>query len=179
MFQTGYLTISQKTTVGEQLIYQLKYPNEEVRRAFSNGLLQEYANLVPSSANQIGLELQRALVKLDWDTFFAAINRTLAAVPYEIFPRQEIFVHSLVHIMLLSTGFRTQSQVQTSLGRMDTLVETPTHSIILEYKISGTVEEALKQIETARYASGISRPIVKLGVRFDLEQKQISSWAVG
>lgn len=179
MFQTGYLTIAQKTTIGEQLIYKLNYPNQEVRQAFSSGLLQEYASLVPSSANQIGLELQRALVKLDWDTFFAAINRTLAAVPYEIFPKQEIFVHSLVHIMLVSTGFKTQSQVQTSLGRMDTLVETPTHSIILEYKTNGTAGEALSQIETARYAEGISSPVIKVGVRFDLEKKQISSWAVG
>ena len=62
---------------------------------------------------------------------------------------------------------------------MDTLVETPTHTIILEYKISGTAEEALKQIETARYANGISRPVVKVGVRFDLEKKQISNWAIG
>lgn len=178
MFQTGYLTILEKIFDEDDVIYKLNYPNNEVRKAFSSGLLQEYAKLLPSKADQLGLELQRALTRLDWDTFFAAINRTLASVPYEIFPKQEMYVHSLVHIMLVSTGLKTQSQVQTSLGRMDTLVETADKSIILEYKIGGTPEEALAQIDTARYADGISRSVVKVGVVFDLAKKQISGWAV-
>jgi hypothetical protein len=178
MFQTGYLTILEKIFDEDDVIYKLNYPNNEVRKAFSSGLLQEYAKLLPSKADQLGLELQRALTRLDWDTFFAAINRTLAGVPYEIFPKQEMYVHSLVHIMLVSTGLKTQSQVQTSLGRMDTLVETADKSIILEYKIGGTPEEALAQIDTARYADGISRSVVKVGVVFDLAKKQISGWAV-
>jgi hypothetical protein len=178
MFQTGYLTIAKKTLNTQSIIYQLKYPNEEVRQAFSSALIQEYAQLLPSKTDQLSLLLQRALIQLDWDTFFAAINRTLASVPYEIFPRQEIYIHSLVHIMLLSTGLRTQSQVQTSLGRMDTIVETPDHQIIIEYKIGGTPEEALHQIDTTQYASGFTKPVIQVGVVFDLAQKQISAWAV-
>ncbi len=179
MFQTGYLTIQAvlQDFIGET--YFLTYPNEEVRRAFSSSLIQEYANVLPSGANQLGLELQRALIRLDWTVFFAALNRTLAAVPYEIFPRQEIYVHSLVHIMLISTGLKVLSQVPTSLGRMDTLVETPNHSIILEYKTGGTPEAALAQIDLTRYAAGLSKPVIKIGVVFDLRQKQISGWAIG
>jgi hypothetical protein len=178
MFQTGYLTIKKIEANPRGTQYQLGYPNEEVRQAFSVGLLEEYASLRPFQADSLGLELQRALIHLDWDVFFAAVNRTLAGIPYEIFPRQEIFVHSLVHIMLISTGFRTQSQTQTSLGRMDTLVETPDHSIIFEYKLNGTPEAALAQITEKGYANSLRKPVIKVGVVFDLENKKILSWAV-
>ncbi len=178
MFQTGYLTIKQIEANPRGTQYRLGYPNEEVRQAFSVSLLEEYASLRASQADSLGLELQRALLRLDWDVFFATINRTLASIPYEIFPRQEMYIHSLVHIMLISTGFRTQSQTQTSLGRMDTLVETPNHCIIFEYKLNGTPEMALAQITEKGYARSISKPVVKVGVVFDLEKKEISSWAI-
>jgi hypothetical protein len=61
---------------------------------------------------------------------------------------------------------------------MDTLCETPTHDIIFEFKTSGTPEDALAQIDASQYAAGLERPVVKVGVVFDLEKKEISAWAV-
>ncbi len=178
MFQTGYLTIGrlQSDTLG--LRYTLRYPNEEVRRSFSSGLLTEYSQSLPSFEGSFSLELQQALLDLNWRVFFATINRILTSIPYEIFPAKEDYIHSLVHLMLISTGLRTQSQVQTAHGRINTLLETPSHSIIFEFKLKGTAKSALKQIDALGYADGISRPVVKVGVRFDLEKKQITQWVV-
>ncbi len=178
MFQTGYLTIGrmQSDTLG--LRYTLHYPNEEVRRSFSSGLLTEYSQTVPSFEGSFSLELQQALLRLNWKVFFATINRVLTGIPYEIFPAKEDYIHSLVHLMLISTGLRTQSRVQTATGRIDTLLETPTHSIIFEFKLKGTAKSALKQIDTVGYADSISSLVVKIGVRFDLEKKQITQWVV-
>jgi hypothetical protein len=178
MFQTGYLTIQSKQSDLTGVSYQLGYPNEEVRIAFSNSLLLEYSKSIPSIMGGFGLELLAALKILDWKAFFAIVNQVLAGIPYEIFPRREDFVHSLLHLMLVSTGLKTQSQVQTSLGRMNILLETTTHQIIFELKIKGTAKSALKQIDTARYAQALTKPVVKGGVRFDLEQKQVTAWAV-
>ncbi len=178
MFQTGYLTMIAKTrnTLGTR--YLLSYPNEEVRQAFSKSLLLEYSQS-QSYIGSFSLELQDALLVLDWVKFFEVANRVLAGIPYEIFPKKESYVHSLMHLMLISTGFQTQSQVQTSLGRMDTLTTTFEFSIIFEFKITGTAQEALNQIDSSRYADSLSKPVVKVGVLFDLEQKQISDWAIG
>lgn len=154
MFQTGYLTMISKTRNTFGTRYLLSYPNEEVRQAFSKSLLLEYSQ----NKNHIGsfsLELQDALAALNWQVFFEVANRVLAGIPYEIFPKRESYVHSLMHLMLTSTGFQTQSQVQTSLGRMDTLTTTFENSIIFEFKISGTAQEALEQIDQGRYASGL------------------------
>jgi hypothetical protein len=178
MFQTGYLTIQKIESDVLGTRYTLSYPNEEVRQAFSSSLLAEYSQSVPSFIGGFSLELQRALAELDWNTFFASVNRVLAGIPYEIFPKREDYIHSLVHLMLIGTGYRTQSQVQTATGRIDTLLETLTHSIIFEFKIKGTAKSALKQIETVGYASSFSKPVVKVGVRFDLEKKLITQWAV-
>jgi hypothetical protein len=111
--------------------------------------------------------------------FFEIVNQIFAGIPYEIFPKQESYVHSLMHLMLISTGFQTASQVQTSLGRMDTFVQTFEYSIIFEFKIGGTPEAALAQIEEKRYADALEKPVIKVGVVFDLETKSISGWAIG
>jgi Predicted AAA-ATPase/PD-(D/E)XK nuclease superfamily len=176
MFQTGYLTIRSKRSSPLGIRYELGYPNEEVRRAFSQGLLVEYSRSTPGKIGGFSLELQDALINLDWTTFFAVVNRVFAGIPYEVFPKRESYAHSLMHLMLISTGFLTQSQVQTALGRMDTVVETLEHSIIFEFKIGGSPEAALEQINAQGYADGLSKPVIRVGVVFDLERKAIIDW---
>jgi hypothetical protein len=177
MFQTGYLTIQSIEDNPRGTLYGLSYPNEEVHQAFSSGLLLEYGNLLPFQADQLGLELQRALLRLDWDAFFSTVNRVLAGIPYEIFPEQESYAHSLVHLMLVSTGLQVQSQVQTSTGRIDTIIETPDQFVILEFKIGGKSETALKQIVLKDYAAGFSsKTVIGIGVVFNLKKKMITDW---
>jgi hypothetical protein len=177
MFQTGYLTISKKLNSMTGVRYELSYPNQEVRVAFSRGLLEEYGSRAIKRIGTFSLELQDAVLALDWDGLFGRMNTVLAGIPYEIFPRQETYVHSLVHLMLVSTGLRVQSQVQTSTGRIDTVVETPDQFVILEFKIGGSSEAALQQIIEKDYTKGfITKPVVGVGVVFDLETKSITLW---
>jgi hypothetical protein len=176
MFQTGYLTIKQIKTSSAGTRYTLAYPNEEVRIAFSTNLLEEYSQLRSSQISTFGIDLQDALLELDWNKFFVVVNKIFAGVPYEIFPKRESYVHSLMHLMLVSSGWRVQSQVQTALGRMDTLVETDLQQIIFEFKIGGIPEDALAQINSQQYALSLEKPVIKIGVVFDLETKQVSAW---
>jgi hypothetical protein len=179
MFQTGYLTIQHisKHVWGSE--YTLTYPNNEVRIAFSRSLLEDYSKTSAGEFSGFALAIAKALIRLDWEALFKVCNRVLAGVPYEVFPAKEAYMHSLMHLLLTSSGMSTQSQVQTSLGRMDTLVKTPTHSIILEFKIGGRAKEALSQINEKQYAASLEGEVVKIGVVFDLEQKKILEWAVG
>jgi hypothetical protein len=176
MFQTGYLTIRQKITNLQGTRYQLSYPNEEVRQAFSKGLLEVYSEHNIHEYGSFSLELHDALMTLNWTAFFAIANRIFAAVPYEIFPKREIYMHSLMHLMLISTGFQTQSQVQTSLGRIDTVLEMPEQIILFEFKLGGEAQSALKQIKDGQYAKGYTKSVIGIGVVFDVEQKSIVTW---
>jgi hypothetical protein len=177
MFQTGYLTIQHIEHSPIGTAYTLSYPNEEVRQAFSTGLLGEYLQNW-FEAETLGLKLRRMLAKLDWETFFQTVNRTLAGVPYQIFPEEESYFHSLVHLMLVSTGYRVSSEVSTHKGRMDTLVETLDRVIIFEFKLGGTTREALEQIQSRGYDRPFSKPVTHVGVVFDAEQKQVGAWEV-
>jgi hypothetical protein len=181
MFQTGYLTIQDVAKSMNGTSYTLAYPNQEVRQAFSTNLLLEYSQMYPSRLSGFSLRLSAALLILDWETVFEICNQIFSTVPYEIFPKYESYIHSLMHLMLTCTGLTTQSQVQTSLGRMDTLVATPNHSIIFEFKTKGTPKEALAQINTNRYADalvGLPKAVIKVGVVFNLEQECVGGWAV-
>jgi hypothetical protein len=179
MFQTGYLTIQKRISQMWGTEYELGYPNQEVRVAFSRGLLEQYAKQTSRVVSGFAVEFRGYLFKLNWDALFARANQVLAGIPYEIFPRQEVYFNSLWHLMLTSTGLRTQSQVQTSLGRMDTLLETTTHFIIFELKIGGQSENAVQQISSNQYAQGLSgKPVLGVGLVFDLAKKAIVSWEV-
>ncbi len=177
MFQTGYLTIQAKKNLDFGVEYELSYPNHEVRLAFSRSLLANYTKQVSSFISSFAVDLRYALLNLEWDTFFERINSVLAGVPYEIFPKKEIYMYSLLHLIVQSTGLRTQSQVQSSTGRLDMLVETLEYQIIFEFKIGGTAEAALAQINEKKYADSIiSKPVIKVGVVFNLKSKSIKSW---
>ena len=67
----------------------------------------------------------------------------------------------------------------TSQGRIDCVVTTETDVYIFEFKLDGTVEEALAQIEAKGYGqqyatSGLT--VHKIGVNFSSESGTVESW---
>ena len=57
-------------------------------------------------------------------------------------------------------------------GRIDITLETQTTIYVMELKISGSVEEALAQIESRHYADTFQlqdKPVVKVGLNFSLK----------
>ena len=73
------------------------------------------------------------------------------------------------------------TQVRTAKGRMDILMKTDTTIYVMELKLDGTVEEALKQIDDKGYAipyEADGRRIVKVGIRFSSEERTIVEWKI-
>jgi hypothetical protein len=78
-------------------------------------------------------------------------------------------------------GFNCRSEVCIASGRLDTLVETPDIVYCFEYKLDGTAEEALAQIDTKEYAypwTGSGKKLFKVGVNFDYEKRNIDKWVM-
>ena len=64
---------------------------------------------------------------------------------------------------------------------MDILLKTDTTIYVMELKLDGTVEEALKQIDDKGYAipyEADGRRIVKVGIRFSSEERTITAWKI-
>ncbi len=79
---------------------------------------------------------------------------------------------------LLST-YVVYTEKQLSQGRADCIIEAEKYVYIFEFKLDGTADEALRQIEdrgyTLSYAND-SRTLYKVGCSFSSETGTIEEW---
>jgi hypothetical protein len=183
LFQTGYLTVKaiEELPLGEPS-YQLGFPNQEVAISFQQYLLAEYLDEpVNKVARSYVLPLVDSLLNADWDTFFALTQSVFASIPYSLFSQQEKYFHSIVHVMLGTTGMMVHSELQTSQGRIDTVVDTPQRMLIFEFKVDQPAAVALQQVRDQRYAERFGQAdkrTLLIGVSFSTDERRVSEWIV-
>ncbi len=181
LFQAGYLTVKEVMPATGQLL--LDYPNEEVRQTFLYALLGEYGFGNNELASTRIDRLYKAFCARDLDTIIEIINVSLAAVPHQLWQRQsEAMVHAIIHTTFTVLGLYTRSEVSTSRGRADIVVEVPKLIYILELKLGGTAAEALAQIQSRGYSQAYAdgeREVVELGIAFDVERRGVEEWVEG
>lgn len=71
------------------------------------------------------------------------------------------------------------TQVRTAKGRMDILLKTDTAIYVMELKIDGSVDEALRQIDDKGYTIPYEideRKVVKVGINFSTKERTITEW---
>ena len=69
--------------------------------------------------------------------------------------------------------------MRTARGRLDVLLMTDTTVYVMELKIDGSVDEALKQIDDKGYAiawQADGRRVVRVGINFSTRQRTIAEW---
>jgi hypothetical protein len=177
LYQSGYLTI---VDYDEELKeYTLDYPNEEVRAAFASALLDHYTQTFSMDARALAAKLPRALARGDIDTVMETLSPFFAAIPYDIQLKDEKYYQTIVHLIFRMLGLSCRSEVRIAAGRIDTLVETKNYVYCFEFKLDGTAEEALRQIEAKDYLlpwMGSGKQLFKIGVSFDYEKRNIGAW---
>ena len=178
LFQTGYLTVKEVLSPSGLLL--LDYPNEEVRQTFMYALLGEYGFSNNELASTRIDRLYKAFCARDLNMVMQIIDVSLAAVPYQLWQRQgEAMVHAVIHTTFSVLGLYTHSEVSTRRGRADIVVEVPKYVYVIELKLGGTAAEALAQIEARGYAKAYAddeREVIRLGIAFDVESRQVSEW---
>jgi Holliday junction resolvase-like predicted endonuclease len=78
-------------------------------------------------------------------------------------------------------GFYTNVEYRTSEGRIDLVLQTDKFIYVMEFKLDGTAEEALRQINEKHYAQPFaadSRKLFKIGVNFSAKTRNIEKWIV-
>jgi hypothetical protein len=177
LYQSGYLTIvGYDEELGE---YALDYPNEEVRGSFAEALLDYYIKKHETGRKPSVLAVPKALLHGDVDGAMQALMPFFAAIPYGIQLKDEKYYQTVVYLVFRMLGLFCQSEVQTAAGRIDTLVETKNHVYCFEFKLNGSAEEALAQIDGKDYLlpwRGSGKELVKVGVSFDFEKRNIGEW---
>ncbi|MFZ4635181.1 MAG: AAA family ATPase, partial [Saprospiraceae bacterium] len=177
LYQTGYLTIQSRDSYGQ---YTLDYPNLEVKNAMVSYLLEAFGGVSKGAGVSMAIRMEKAFVANDVDTVMRTLQDIFASIPYFLYEKYpEKFFHAAIHLLFTYMGIRIHSEVCTSDGRVDSMVETPTHVYILEYKLDKSPEEALQQIRRKKYyrsAWELGKPVVGVGVNFSSETKNIEGW---
>ena len=177
IYQSGYLTI--KSYDPEFGFYTLGFPNKEVEEGFADYLLPFYTNVKQGdTAFFIGnfiLELRQGRI----DDFMRRMATMLADTDYKVVGDSELYFQNAFYLISRMLGFYTEVERETSNGRMDMTVKTKDYVYIFEFKLDGSVDDALRQIDEKGYAKPFaldSRKLIKVGVNFSLEKRRIEEW---
>ena len=158
LFQSGYLTI--KKPIARGLIFQLGYPNEEVRFGFLHELLPLYSSLTRSNIDIVVLELYELFDKGDLAGAMKHVSVILAGIIYgnipngeEGRPLREQYYQSVLYAVFRLLGIHAQAEVVCATGRIDMLVLTRQHVYIFEFKVNtqGSAQDAIDQIKDREY----------------------------
>ena len=78
-------------------------------------------------------------------------------------------------------GQFTETEVRSARGRADAVVKTKDTIFVFEFKLDGSAEDALKQIDEKDYLIPYrldGRRLVKIGVNFSKETRNIERYLV-
>ena len=179
IYQSGYLTI--KGYDEEFGMYRLGFPNREVEEGFIRFLLPFYANV---NKVESPFEIQKFVREVrsgDYNSFFRRLQSFFADTTYEVIRDQELHYENVLFIVFKLLGFYTKVEYHTSEGRIDLVLQTDKFIYIMEFKLNGTAEEALQQINDKHYALPFEtdgRKLFKIGVNFSAETRNIEKWIV-
>ena len=184
IYQSGYLTI--KAYNVQRNTFLLDFPNNEVKNGFLTAIATDYLNPRASVNNSV-LDMTDALDAGDLERFRQLLTAFLSSIPYSMRRKgdereQERYFHYTFYLILrLMSLYTVYTEKEQSQGRVDCIIETDNHVYIFEFKLDGTADAALRQIEEKGYARSYTadnRHVYKIGVNFSSETGTIDDWQV-
>ena len=179
IFQSGYLTIK---GYDERFgLYRLGYPNREVEEGFIKFLMPFYTRF---NKQESAFEIQKFVREIEIgevDAFFRRLQSFFADTPYELIKDLELHYQNVLFIVFKLVGFYVKAEYHTSEGRVDLVLQTDKFIYVMEFKLDGTAEEALQQIDEKHYAQPFlsdTRKLFKIGVNFGAKTRNIERWIV-
>ncbi|MDR3183897.1 MAG: ATP-binding protein [Prevotellaceae bacterium] len=181
MYQSGYLTIREFDE--EQNQYVLGYPNEEVKYGFLNELLFVYYSNQEERTEIDYNKFVNDLLNEDIDAFMERLQTFFSGFSYDLENKTEKHYQTVFYILFALMGQRVAVEPHYAVGRPDAVLEFKELVYIFEFKLDGhgTAEEALQQIEEKDYAGKYNlsgKKIIKVGVEFDHEKRNVRRWLV-
>jgi hypothetical protein len=177
LFQTGYLTIKSIEKQGVEKLYTLSFPNREVRESFASYLLAEYIGKDWDETElTLAFKLRQHLQNQELKSVFQIFASVIASTPYDITKYTEGYFHTIMHVLMYSTGLATFSEMQSSEGRLDTICEGHKAIYIFEFKLDSTASIALNQIKEKGYSAPFlqrAKALYITGVNFSSSEKRI------
>ena len=184
IFQSGYLTIKGVNKATNS--YMLDFPNDEVKKGFVTMTASNYLK-PPTETGSWTIDVVHALRDGDLEHLRKLFVSFLADIPYTMRrkenerERERYFHYTFYLLMRMVSCYTVLTEKQQSEGRVDCIVEVPDYIYIFEFKLDGTADEALRQIEEKGYArpyGADTRKCYRIGVSFSSETGTVEEWKV-
>lgn len=180
LYQTGYITIKKYDKTFRSFILGL--PNDEVRYGLYDNLIPLYAGYTEKTNKIEVMNFIREIQKGKVDDFMKRINNIFASAPKQTNQKQyELNCQAFVWLIFKLMGEFIICEVQNGEGRSDAVVWEKDIIYIFEFKMDGTAQEAIGQINSKDYPIAYKndgRKIIKVGVNYSSEQEQLSEWII-
>ena len=177
LFQTGYLTIKEKTEEGN---FKLSYPNREVADSMYRFMLTKFEHKGNGATTL--LRLNEAFQKNDLETVFYLIQSFFNTLPYDVYQASnEALYHGLIHTIFHYASLDVESEVHTKFGRLDAAIQTATHVFIFEFKFNKSAKAAMTQLKKRDYAAKFRpsrKTIIGIGINFNEKKRDIDRFVV-
>lgn len=179
-FQTGtptYLVDLHK----EVNLYTLGFPDDEVCYGFLNFLIPYYTEVSDAEAGFYIVKFMRDLRAGNVDAFMERLKVFFAGMPYELSDNTERHYQAIFYVVFTLMGQFVETEVRSARGRADAVVKTKDFVFVFEFKLNGTAEEVLEQIDGKGYLLPYildGRKLVKVGVKFSKEIRNVDKYII-
>lgn len=177
IYQSGYLTI--KGYDADLNYYILGYPNAEVKYGWLNFIAPFYTPVSSLETPFYIGKFTRELRDGDVEAFMTRLRAFFAGVPYELNDQTERHYQVIFYLVFKLLGQFIETEVRSAFGRADAVVKTTDRIYVFEFKLNGSLDEALSQIDDKGYLIPYTvdgRQLVKVGASFDPATRNIGEW---
>ena len=184
IYQSGYLTIKDYDALTNT--YLLDFPNNEVKRGFATAVATGYLHPKTMVLSDMA-QMVRSLAVADMEALRRQLTAFFASIPYSMRRKdserecERYFHYTFYLIFRIISTYLVLTEKQQSEGRADCIIETNNDIFIFEFKLDGTADDALAQIEARGYArpyADDTRHIHLIGASFSSKTGTIDSWKV-
>ena len=187
LFQTGYLTIQDEEDLVGQPLYQLGYPNQEVRQSLNQSLLRHLLHNASTQTAHI-VQLYKLLSINDFSGLETLFKAFFASIPYQWHTKNDIadyegYYASVFYSYFASLGLDITVEDSSSHGRLDMAVRFNDNIYLFEFKVVESDSEGigLSQLRARHYAdkyrdSGL--PIHLIAVTFSKKTRNLVAFEV-
>lgn len=179
LYQSGYLTIKGYDEEFEN--YQLGFPNLEVEKGFIRYLLPCYTPKGDNDSAFFVEQFVRDVRKGDVGSFLKRLQTMFSDNSYAVQGDKELYFQNTMYVIFKMMGFYVEVERTTNRGRIDMIIKTADYIYIIEIKLDGSADEALRQINEKGYAEPFaadSRKKYKIGINFVSDTRGIGEWKV-
>ena len=188
IYQSGYLTIKDYDSLTRS--YLLDFPNNEVRQGFLSLLAGNYLKSSQDRPESWVRDAVRKLNRGEIEPFCESLTAFLSSIPYDshealkdIKATEKHFQYTFYLLLRLLGVYCEAVRIEDrqSYGRVDCTLELKGYVYIFEFKMDGSADEALQQIEQKGYAKPYAtdpRCVLRIGMNFSSETRTIAEWKV-